>query len=297
MWLRQFNVFKISFDFENDLAPHLAEHGLSPCPAHARMSFGWKELTNNEYFQSIQNFGICYFAKEERILPQAVLSHMVETKARQIQDARGFPLKKHEKQQLKQDTEFDLLPKAFCVQKQHIILFDKGRQLMYVQASGQAQIDLMISLIHKTIARSIDIQALSPKDKILSHWQDWLKQPELMPANLQLADKLALIDEDNQQKQLKCQGYNWLEEKAHELLDKGLIPNEMSFIWREMIQFHLSPKLQFKRVQALPSLKEEIEATEIDQEAHDARLTNLLLIGHTYGQMIDDLEVLMEDFA
>lgn len=294
MWLRQFNVFKISFDFERDLAPHLAEHALNPCPAHARMSFGWKEVTNQQYFQTIQNYGICYFGKEERILPQAVLSHMVETKARQIQEARGFPLKKHEKQQLKQDTEFDLLPKAFCVQKQHIILFDKGRQLMYVQASAQAQIDLIISLIHKTIGQSIEVHALSPKDQILSHWQDWLKQPHLMPANLQLADKLALVDEDNQQKQVKCQGYNWLEEKAHDLLDKGLIPNEMSFIWRELIQFHLSPKLQFKRVQALPSLKEEIEAAEIDQEVHDARLTNLLLIGHTYGQMIDDLEILME---
>jgi len=297
MWLKQFNVYKISFDFENDLAPQLAEHGLSPCPPHARMSFGWKELGEQLYCQSIQNFSVCYFAKEERILPQAVLSHMVETKARQIQDSRGFPLKKHEKQQLKQDTEFDLLPKAFCVQKQHIILFDKGRQLMYVQASGQAQIDLIISLIHKTIAGSIEIQGLNPKDNILHLWQDWLKQPELMPANLQLADKLALIDEDNQQKQLKCQGYNWSEENAHDLLDKGLIPNEMSFIWRELIQFHLSPKLQFKRVQALPSLKEEIEATELDQNMHDARLTNLLLIGHTYGQMIDDLDVFIEDNA
>ena len=297
MWLRQFNVFKISFDFELDLAPHLAEYGLSPCPAHARMSFGWKDLAHHQYFQSIQNYGICYFAKEERILPQAVLIHMLETKTRQIQDSRGFPLKKHEKQQLKQDIEFDLLPKAFCVQKQHIVLFDKGRQLMYVQASAQAQIDLIVSLLHKTIGKSIEIQALNPIDKILSQWQDWLKEPEKMPANLQLADKLALIDEDNQQKQIKCQGYNWLEEKAHDLLDKGFIPNEMSFIWRELIQFHLSPKLQFKRVQALPSLKEEIEATEIDQEADDAKLTNLLLIGHTYGQMIDDLEVLLETNA
>ena len=168
---------------------------------------------------------------------------------------------------------------------------------MYVQASGQAQIDLIISLIHKTIAGSIEIQGLNPKDNILHLWQDWLKQPELMPANLQLADKLALIDEDNQQKQLKCQGYNWSEENAHDLLDKGLIPNEMSFIWRELIQFHLSPKLQFKRVQALPSLKEEIEAAELDQNTHDARLTNLLLIGHTYGQMIDDLDVFIEDNA
>lgn len=289
MWLRQFQVFNISFDFQKDLAPHLHEHALAPCPAHARTSFGWKTVSADQYSETIQSFSFCYFGKEERILPQSVVNHTVETKARELKEARGFPLKRHEKQQLKQDTEFNLLPKAFCVQKHQIILFDQLRQRMFIQSTSQQQLELIISLLHKTIPQAIEITPIAPKDNFIQDWQTWLTEPQSLPHFLQLADKLALIDEDNQRKQIKCQGYNWEEDSASNWIKQGLIPSEISLVWREMIQFHLNPKLGFKRVQALPSFKDQIDAQTIEDDEQNEQLTELLLVGHTYQQLLDDM--------
>lgn len=289
MWLRQFQVYNISFDFESDLAPHLSEHALAPCPAHARTSFGWKTVAPDQFSQNIQSYSFCYFGKEERILPQSVVNHTIENKARELSSARGFPLKRHEKQQLKQDIEFELLPKAFCVQKKQIILFDQIRKRMFIQSTSQQQLELIISLIHKTVPQAIEINPITPKDDFIMQWQKWLREPQSLPSFLQLADRLAFVDEDNQRKQIKCQGYNWEEDSAHTWIEQGLIPSEMSFVWREMIQFHLNPQFGFKRVQALPSLKEQIDAQAIEQQEQDDQLTELLIVGHTYQQLIDDL--------
>ncbi|MDQ5884602.1 MAG: Recombination-associated protein RdgC [Pseudomonadota bacterium] len=289
MWLRQFQVFNISFDFQKDLAPHLHEHALAPCPAHARTSFGWKTVSPDQYSENIQSYSFCYFGKEERILPQSVVNHTVETKARELKEARGFPLKRHEKQQLKQDTEFNLLPKAFCVQKHQIILFDQMRQRMFIQSTSQQQLELIISLLHKTIPQAIEITPITPKDHFIQDWQTWLTEPQSLPHFLQLADKLALIDEDNQRKQIKCQGYNWEEDSAFHWIKQGFIPNEISLIWREMIQFHITPKFGFKRVAALPSFKDQIDAQSLEEQEQNEQLTQLLLVGHTYQQLIDDM--------
>lgn len=289
MWLRQFQVFNISFDFQKDLAPYLQEHALAPCPAHARTSFGWKTIAPDTYSETIQSYSICYFGKEERILPQSVVNHTVETKARELKESRGFPLKRHEKQQLKQDTEFNLLPKAFCVQKHQIILFDQLRHRMFIQSTSQQQLELIISLLHKTIPQSIEINPITAKENFIQDWQSWLSEPQSLPHFLQLADKLAFIDEDNQRKQIKCQGYNWEEDSASHWMKQGLIPSEISLIWREMIQFHLNPKFGFKRVHALPAFKDQIDAQILEDDPQNEQLTQLLLLGHTYQQFLDEM--------
>jgi recombination associated protein RdgC len=285
MWLKQFQAFQISFDFEKNLAPHLSNHMLTPCPAHSRMTHGWKTFSNQQLSQSINGYSMCLFGKEERILPSAVVQNLMEKKVQDLDNARGYPMKRHEKQQLKQDIEFDLLPKAFCIQKKQIILFDSKRQRMYLEATSPQQIEMILAFIHKTIGQSIDISPLAPKEDVVKLWQKWLVNSDALPHYLTLSDKIQWIDSDNQRKQIRCQGYDWEDDSANDWLEKGLLPQEVSFIWRDALQFTLNSKFTFKAIKALPSLQEELDANEIDNEDE---LTNLLLIGHTYQQLLDD---------
>ena len=286
MWLKQFQAFQISFDFEKDLAPHLEEHHLKACPPHVRASFGWKTVKDNAYSLSIHGYSICFFGKEERMLPVSVIGNTVEEKIRTLTESRGYPLKRHERQQIKQDVEFDLLPKAFCIQKKWAVIFDAKRSRMYIQATSNQQIEMICALIHKSVPHSVDIQPIDARDDINVVWQRWLAHPEQMPHHLRLADRIQWIDSENTQKQIKCQGYDWEEDFADTWLNQGYIPQELSFIWRDLIQFNLNEKLSFKRVTALPELQEQIDANDIEAEDE---LTNLLLIGHTYQQLLDDM--------
>jgi len=285
MWLKQFQAFQISFDFEKDLAPHLSKHPLTPCPAHARMTHGWKMFADQSLFQTINGYSICLFGKEERILPSAVIQNHMEKKIHELQQSRGFPIKRHEKQQMKEDIEFDLLPKAFCIQKNLTLLFDAKRKRMYIQATSTQQLEMIMAFIHKTIGNQIDISPIQTQLDVVEQWQKWLANPNTLPHFLKLSDRVQWIDSDNGRKQMRCQGYDWQEDVALEWMNKGLIPQEISFIWRERLEFTLNTKLTFKRVQALESFQEEVDANDIE---NDDTLSNLLLMGHTYQQLLDD---------
>jgi recombination associated protein RdgC len=287
MWLKQFQVFEYGFDFETELEPQLSEQALTPCPAHARMSFGWKILENHEFSLNIHGYSLIVFGKEERILPPAVIQHLLHQKMSEMNQQRGYPVKRHEKQQLKQDIEFNLLPKAFCVQKKQAVLFDKKNRRLFIESTSPQQIDLIISLIHKTIGQNIEIKPTALPEDLTELWLKWLSEPSSLPHFLSFSDRMQWVDSDNQRKQVKLQGYDWQEDSTIEWLEKGLIPQEISFIWRDLLQFTLSPNFIFKRVQALPGLQEELEADSL--ETHQ-ELSQLLIVGHTLQQLIDDFK-------
>lgn len=287
MWLKQFQIFHYTFDFESEFQPHLEEQALTPCPAHARMTFGWKQFPNQELFQSIHGYHLCLFGKEERILPPMVIQNLLEQKILELSQQRGYPVKRHEKQQLKQDIEFNLLPKAFCVQKKQIILFDQKQKRLFIESTSPQQIDMILSLIHKTLGQNLQITPLATEIELMGLWLKWLDQPKTLPHFLSFADRMQWVDGENQRKQVKLQGYDWEQDSTQEWLGKGLIPQELSFTWRDTLQFTLSPSLVFKRITALPSLQEELEANKEMNDADD--LSDLLILGHTLQRLIDDL--------
>ncbi len=55
--------------------------------------------------------------KEERLLPRGVIKKLLHEQIQRLEAERGYPVKRAEKAQLAEELEFDLLPKAFCVQK------------------------------------------------------------------------------------------------------------------------------------------------------------------------------------
>lgn len=275
MWLKQFQVFHFSFDFFQDLAPKLAKHHLSACPPHARMTHGWKKVDEQNYSLSVNDFHTCLFGKEERILPAAVIHNELEKRLQQ----QGQNLKRHEKQQLKQDVEFDLLPKAFCVQKKTIVIFDQKNQRMFIEATSPTQNEMILAYIYKTLGQSASMTPFNPIDNINRLWQKWLANPATLPHFLQFSDRMQWIDADDPQKQIRCQGIDWGAEQQ-QWLEQGYIPKELSFIWRERIQFTLGPKFIFKRVQSIEDFSE--------HEADD-NLASLLILGNQLQQLLDDL--------
>ena len=286
MWLKQFQVFHYTFDFERELQPLLTQQALTPCPAHARMSFGWKSFANQEHSQSIHGYHICLFGKEERILPATVVQHLLDQKMTALNQERGYPVKRHEKQQLKQDIEFNLLPKAFCVQKKQIVLFDQKQQRLFIESTSAQQIDMILSLIHKTLGQNIQITPLAKDIDLMSLWLKWLAQPKSLPHFLTFADRMQWVDGENQRKQVKLQGYDWEQDSTQEWLEKGLVPQELSFNWRDTLQFTLSPNFVFKRIAPLPTLQEELEANK--ETGNEDELSDLLILGHTLQRFIDD---------
>jgi recombination associated protein RdgC len=288
MWFNNTLIYQYELDQTVDLAGLLLEERLKPCPPHARFIYGWVEALANELIYEIVGCSLICLGKEERILPRSVVQRHLSEKIKTLEEQRGFAVKRAEKGQMAEDIEFELLPKSFCLQKKQQALLDSVSQRLIINTSSANQAAQLTAHLRKSIP-GISINPLNPKENLASTFANWIKNPKLLPANLELASNCLLFSEDNENKQFNCKGYELPADEVHSLLSQGLLAAEISLIWNERIQFTLTHNLAFKRLKCLDYLVDEFhDLRELDDDLsqQDAAMT---LLTHELRGLFNDL--------
>ena len=294
MWFNNALIYNFELDDSINLIENLAEDKLKPCPPHAKFTYGWLPAFADELTYSITGCTLLCLGKEERILPRSVVQRAVEEKISQIEKERGYAVKKAEKGQITEDIEFDLLPKAFSVQKKLYALLDHSNNRLIINTSSANQATQLISLLRKSVPE-ISIEPITTDLNLALKFTSWIQDPSSLPKNFELAENCLLFSEDDEKKQFNCKGYQLPADEVHSLLDKGLVASEISLVWYDRIQFTLTQNLVLKRLKCLDYLVDEFhEASknDADNTCIDAALT--LLSQEHRGLQNDLLSILVK---
>ncbi|HVT62377.1 MAG TPA: recombination-associated protein RdgC, partial [Legionellaceae bacterium] len=160
MWFNNALVYTYQYNKSLEDLPALEQDKLKPCPPHARFTYGWLAPFDQELTHHIAGCTVLCLGKEERILPRTVIQRHVEEKVKALETERGFPVKRSERAQMAEDIEFDLLPKAFCLQKKLFALFDTVKQRLIINTSSVTQAGQLLALLRKSIP-GIQIEPLA----------------------------------------------------------------------------------------------------------------------------------------
>jgi len=204
-----------------------------------------------------------------------------EEKVKLLETERGYAVKRSERAQLAEDIEFDLLPKAFCLQKKYFALFDTVHKRLILNTSSLNQADHLLSLLRKSIP-GMQIDPLVSTENLALRFNDWINHPDDLPPNFELASDCLLTSLDNEKKRFSCKGGELSEIQS--LLSQGFSATEISLVWHERIQFTLTQDLLIKRIKCLDYLQDELhDIAGMDGEEHqrDAMLT--LMSGELRG--------------
>jgi len=277
MWFNNSLVYNFNLKNDTNFNECLSEDVIKPCPPHAKFTYGWVPAFADEMVYEITGCSLICLGKEERILPRSVVQRALEEKVNKLELERGFPVKKTEKGQLAEDIEFDLLPKAFCVQKKLYALLDTVNNRLIINTSSNNQATQLISLLKKSIPE-ISIEPVTTDANLALKFASWIQDPSSLPKNFELAANCLLFSEDDEKKQFNCKGSTLPADEIHALLEKGLLASEISLIWHERIQFTLTQNLIIKRLKCLDYLVDELHEAnknDIDNPGIDASLTLL----------------------
>lgn len=277
MWFNNAFIFQYELSKEIELMGLLQEESLKPCPAHARFTYGWLPAISHELSYDIAGCSLICLGKEERILPRSVVQRYLDEKIQALEAQRGFPVKRAEKGQMAEDIEFDLLPKAFCLQKRLPAILDHVSKRLIINTSSSTQAAQLTALLRKSIS-GIKIEPLQTENNLAMLFASWIKEPSTLPKNLELAANCVLFSEDDEKKQFNCKGYELPADEIYSLLSQGLVAAEVSLIWNERIQFTLTHNLIFKRLKCLDYLVDAFQETkDLDDETsqQDAAITLL----------------------
>ena len=151
MWFNNSLVFKYDFDPSIDISEALLSEILKPCPPHARFIYGWMPPYGDDLAQFVAGTTLLCLGKEERILPKAVITRELDERIEQLAAREQRQPTRSEKSQMAEEIEFELLPKAFCLQKKLFGIIDSNSKRLIINTSSANNAAQFTALLRKCI--------------------------------------------------------------------------------------------------------------------------------------------------
>ncbi|MBX9704075.1 MAG: recombination-associated protein RdgC, partial [Silvanigrellaceae bacterium] len=197
MWFNNLVVYEFNTPFEKkaeEMEKALEELRLKPCPPHARQSQGWIAPLDEEKGRIYSLYG-CHLlvaAKEVRLLPSSIIQAVLEEKNNVFELNHNRPMRRAEILQLKEEIEFDLLPKAFSVQKKDWFYIDTNKQWLVINSANPNKASEVVTLLTKTLG-PLDATPIMPDSDLSALFALWLREPTSLPEGLVLGKGCVLV--------------------------------------------------------------------------------------------------------
>lgn len=287
MWFNNALIFEYEASNLN-LNEDLLNESLKPCPPHARFIYGFSPVINDQYALETAGAFLIKFSKEERILPRGVILKILEERVAKWEESHGRIMKRADKNQMQEELEFELLPKAFSLEKHLYAFFDTKRKRLIINTASVNQALQLIASLRKAIPE-IKISTLNHDENLTSKFSEWLLHPLSLQGNFELAQDCLLVALDNEKKRCNFKGYELPSEEICNLIENGMAAVEIPLVWAERMQFTLTNNFTIKRIKCLDYLIEETnEALKYEDQVEQMQANLQLLVGE-FGLLIDEL--------
>ena len=285
MWFNNLVVYQFNAPFMqniDELEQALEEYRLKPCPPHARQSQGWTAPLD-KVPSRVYNLCDCYLlvaAKEVRLLPNSIIQTVLEEKLNAFELNHNRPMRRAERLQLKEELEFDLLPKAFTLQKKDWFYIDTVKKWLVINSANLNKAAEIVALLTKTLG-SLDAAPITMESDLSALFANWLQAPSSsLPEGLELGENCLLVTSGDDKSQYTCKDIEENREEIVALLAQEYIVASVELIWQERIKFVLTNEFLLKRLKCLACLDEEFkDNNKLDQDQAQFTANFLLLVG------------------
>lgn len=207
MWFKNARVYRLSAPLSTDLAvweAALAEFKFSPLTAQELVRSGFSFPLH----QSIKHYchaldALLFFAvkRQEKILPAAVINEEMQPRLDTLEQEKGRPLSRKEKQALKEELQLSLLPRAFSRSSLTQGYYDAQNQWLVINTSSASKAEDILALLRKALG-SLPALPWLDNHKLNTNLQLWL-QNKVLPQGFELGNDAELKAPDEEGAKVK----------------------------------------------------------------------------------------------
>lgn len=271
MWFKNLIIYRLTKPFEmspDELEKRLEEFAFHPCGSQDQSKYGWAKPMGKigQSLLHITNGNILVTArKEEKILPASVIKDALDEKVELIEQETARPVKKKEKDALKEEIIHSLLPRAFTRRGSTSAYISPALGLVVVDSSSHNRAEDLLALLRKSIGSLavLPVQTKIPADHTMTGWLTGEEQPQ----GFSLLEEAELKSPEENGAVIRCKNQPLLSDEIRAHLDKGMMSVKLGLAWGESITFVLQEDMSIKRVKFTEVITEQQEEFDKDDKA------------------------------
>ena len=291
MWFKNLFLYQFEKEFDQDadaLHEALSKKPFVDCSATQRESMGWvPPLGKNSeaYSHAVNNFILVTMARQERLLPAAVVREELQERITEIQERESRKVGSKEKKELTERIEDELLPRAFTrTQKLDAWIDAKGGWLV-INTPSATKAENFATLLRKTIG---SLPAVPPKTEavspVLTQWLSDYKTPE----PFEIGDECEMKSLGDDAGIVAFRKHELGTDEVKSNIETGKVVSKLALVWDSKISFVVSEDLIVKKLKFLDVLEEKMN--EEDPQSHEERIDiEFTLMTGELSKLIPDL--------
>lgn len=292
MWFSNLICYKFKQDIsyqQEEFEKALEQDIFRPCGSQDLSTFGWTKALgkHGKMLSHFSQKSILVCAKrEEKVLPAAVVNELVAEKVEQIEAEENRPVKKKEKDEIRENLLHSLLPQAFKKSSLQFAFIDLEKGWLVVNSGSFNKAEELLALLRKSIGSLPVVPAFVNFDLGL-FLTDWLSKMA-PPAGFEIGLDADLQEPDENGAQVKLKQHDLSSDEVQNHLENGKQVTKLALDWNERIKFMLVEDGSIKRISYSEVLKD--ENADIPKEDMLVKLdADFMLASEELKLMLEDL--------
>ena len=271
MWFKNIRVMQLPADFKicaSVLGDALSIKKFAPCKPDQRESWGFGSpygANSNELICKLDSNLLFTVLHQVRIMPAAAVKELLNDAVAVIEKTENRTLTAKEKTVLREQMEFELLPKTLKKTKRIDAWIDTSSRLIYINTSSILESEAVTKLLRAALGTfpCTPINVYSPTVLMT----EWLKSPALIPSIFSLGAWCELHAQGMEQSTATFKCHALASKEVYENLNAGKVVSRIELVWRDKISFVLDEGLNFRRVRFLDLLADELKNSKPESKA------------------------------
>jgi recombination associated protein RdgC len=252
MWFKNLQVFRFTkpFEFEAQaLSEQLSEHAFVPCGGQDVSRYGWVPplgAAGTEYVHAANGYMMICAKKQDKVLPAAVINEQLAEKVLAIQSSEGRAVGRKERQTLKEELTFDLLPRAFTRSTLQFAYFAQAEGLLVVNSASANRAQELLNYLRDCIDSLpvIPLAAKNTPQQVMTHWLE----SGCPPKGFELGHECELRDPSDEGGVIRCKHQVLNSPDIINHIKSGMYVNKLGLLSEAGIEFTIDDELAIKRL-------------------------------------------------
>lgn len=275
MWFKNLRLYRLTENWAitpEELNEKLSQYCFNPCGSLDPLRYGFEPPLGrhgHDYVHVANGYIMVCAKKQEKILPSGVIKEQLEEKVLAISEAESRSVGRKERDSLKDEIIFSLLPKAFTKSSLDYAYIAPQEKLIVVNASSAKRAEDLLSKLREALG-SLGCLPVTPKHLPTQVMTHWLREGQA-PHQFELGEEVEL-QATKDGRVVRCKKLDLTASEIRNHLESGMHVSKIALSWKEAIHCVIDDQLAIKRVKFEDSIcdKANDRNPETKAEAFDA---------------------------